>query len=200
MRNIVAILRGVSPGEVEPIAGVLIEAGISMIEVPLNSPHPLHSIERLARAYGNEALIGAGTVLNAAEMREVADAGGRLVVSPNTDPAVIAATKKAGLVSIPGAMTPTECFAALAAGADALKLFPASLLGPEGLRAIRAVLPQDARVFAVGGVAPGDFSTWKAAGASGFGLGTALYRPGEGARDVAAKAHAVVRAYDEAFA
>jgi len=200
MRQIVAILRGVTPEAVEGIAGALLEAGISRIEVPLNSPHPLHSIERLARRFSDEALIGAGTVLTAAEVREVADAGGRLIVSPDTNPEVIGATKAAGLMSIPGAMTPTECFAAIRAGADALKLFPASLVGPAGLRAYRAVLPQDVPVLAVGGAAPENFSAWREAGAAGFGLGTALYRPGDGAIEVAAKARVVVARFDAVFA
>jgi len=199
MRQIIAILRGVTPPEVEAIAEALIEAGISQIEVPLNSPHPLHSIERLARRFGADALIGAGTVLNAAEVREVRDAGGRLIVSPDTNPEVIRAAKAGGLLSVPGAMTPTECFAAIRAGADALKLFPAALVGPEGLKALRAVLPPDLPVFAVGGAGPDNFATWRAAGASGFGIGTALYRPGLGAPDVAQKARAVVAAYDEVF-
>lgn len=200
MRQIIAILRGVTPPEVEAIAEALFEAGITQIEVPLNSPHPLHSIERLARRFGAEALIGAGTVLNAAEVREVRDAGGRLIVSPDTNPEVIGAAKAAGLLSVPGAMTATECFAAIRAGADMLKLFPASLVGPEGLRAYRAVLPQEVPVLAVGGAAPENFSAWREAGAAGFGLGTALYRPGDGATEVAARARAVVARFDAVFA
>jgi len=200
MKNIVAILRGIAPPEVEAVGEALIEAGIDIIEVPLNSPQPLHSVEHLARRFGSQALIGAGTVLNAAEVREVADAGGRLVVSPDTNHEVIAATKAAGLLSYPGAMTPSECFAALRAGADALKLFPGSLIGPDGLKAIRAVLPHDVKVLAVGGAAPDNFAAWRAAGADGFGIGTALYRPGDTPAQVAAKAKTIVAAYDEVFA
>ena len=195
-RNLVAILRGIRPDEAERIAAALIEAGITRIEVPLNSPEPLRSIETMARAFGNEAQVGAGTVLDRESVSAVAAAGGRLIVSPNCDPEVIAATKHLGLVSMPGVLTATECFAALRAGADALKIFPALQLAPEGLAALRAVLPAGTEVYAVGGVGPDSFAAWVRAGADGFGIGSALYRPGDDAGKVAAAARALVAAYD----
>lgn len=183
---LVAILRGVKPNEVEAIGRVLIDSGFSLIEVPLNSPDPFDSIARLAHLEG--ALVGAGTILDPAEVKQLAAAGGVLAVSPHGDPAVIAESKRLGLISIPGIATPTEAFAALKAGADALKLFPAEGASPTVLKAMRAVLPKETAVLPVGGIAPDTMGPWRAAGAAGFGLGSALYKPGDSAEAVAAQA------------
>lgn len=198
-RNIIAILRGIRPDEAEAVAAALIEAGIERIEVPLNSPEPFDSIARIARRFGDRALIGAGTVLTVEDVARVRAAGGALVVSPDTNPSVIAAAKAAGMLCFPGVMTPTECFAALRAGADGLKLFPASVLGPAGAAAIRAVLPKGTQLLAVGGAGLDTMAEWRAAGVDGFGIGTALYRPGDSAAVVAARARALAARYDAVF-
>lgn len=192
---LVAILRGIRPDEAEPVVAALIEAGFRLIEVPLNSPDPFVGIERLVRRFGGDAVIGAGTVLKVAEVAELERIGARLVVSPNTDPAVIAAAKAAGLVSLPGAATPSEAFAALAAGADAVKMFPAEGLPPDVLKAWKAVLPAGTLLMPVGGIDPARMAPYRAAGAGGFGLGSALYKPGMTAAEVAEKARGFVTAW-----
>jgi 2-dehydro-3-deoxyphosphogalactonate aldolase len=197
-RPLIAILRGVEPEQAVATATAVVEAGIGWIEVPLNSPRPLESIAAMQAALGDRARVGAGTVLTPEEVRAVAATGATFIVSPNCDPAVIARSKQLGLGSYPGVFTASECFAALAAGADALKIFPANVLGLEGLKAIRAVLPSGTRVYAVGGVGPADFAAWTAAGADGFGLGSALFKPGWSPARVTDAARACVAAWDAA--
>ena len=193
--GLVAILRGVRPHEVVAIGQALYDAGFRLIEVPLNSPDPLASIRTLRDALPADCLIGAGTVLQPERCAEIADAGGQLVVMPHSDPAVIRAAKDAGLACAPGVATPTEAFAALAAGADVLKMFPAEALGPVGLKAWRAVLTPPIAIVPVGGIVPGSIAPYLAAGASGFGLGSALYRPGDTPEQVATQAAAFVQAW-----
>ena len=191
---LIAILRGVTPGEVVAVGEALFDAGFRLIEVPLNSPQPLESIARLAKAFANRAVIGAGTVLRPAEVTAVRTAGGTMIVSPNTKTEVIAATKQVGLVSLPGFATASEAFAALDAGATALKLFPAEGASPAVLKAIRAVLPAGTRVLPVGGITPGNMAPWREAGAAGFGIGSALYSPGVGLDEIARRARTFVEA------
>ena len=189
---LVAIIRGVTPGEAEAIGDAVYDAGIRIIEVPLNSPDPLNSIEILARKFGDSALVGAGTVLEPEDVTRVRDAGGRLIVSPDTNVEVIAAAASAGLVSSPGYFTPSEAFAAIRVGATALKLFPAEAATPAVLKAQLAVLPRDVPVLAVGGIKPDNMRPWLDAGASGFGLGGGLYQPGQSPQDTLVKARAYV--------
>ncbi|SUZ32766.1 2-dehydro-3-deoxy-6-phosphogalactonate aldolase [Roseibaca ekhonensis] len=196
MREIIAILRGITPSEALGVTHALIEAGITKIEVPLNSPDPLDSIAAIVAEFGTHAQIGAGTVLDAGQVPSLAATGARLAVSPDCNPEVIRAARAAGLLSYPGVFTPTEAFTAIRAGATGLKLFPAFKMGVDGLRAMRAVLPPDMPIYAVGGVGPEDFATWRSAGAAGFGLGTALYAPGMAAADVGARARDAVAAWD----
>ena len=195
-RPLIAILRGVTPDEAPSIGEALIDAGIDRIEVPLNSPDPLASIEALANAFGDSAEIGAGTVLSMEDVAHVYRSGGRMIVSPDTNTDVIRATKTLGMNSYPGVLTPSECFAALRAGADGLKVFPSMMMGQEGLKAIRAVLPQDTAIYMVGGVGPADFASWVKAGATGFGLGSSLYKPGKSVADVRQTAIETVSAWD----
>ena len=191
---LLAILRGVTPGEAEAIGDALVDAGIRIIEVPLNSPEPFDSIAKLSARFAGRALIGAGTVLTTADVSRVSAAGGSLVVSPNSDRQVIAATVAAGMVSAPGFFTATEAFAALAAGAHALKLFPAEAASPLVIKALRAVLPAAVPLIVVGGVTPQSIPDYLAAGANGFGLGGGLYRPGDSGQDVRDRAIAYIEA------
>lgn len=194
---LVAILRGVRPEEVVPIGEALVEAGFTLIEVPLNSPEPLDSIARLSKALAGRATIGAGTVLDVEAVAAVEQSGGTLIIAPNADTAVIAEAARRGLVAVPGVATPSEAFAALRAGAAALKLFPAEGLSPAVVKAMRAVLPPETRLLPVGGITPAGMARWRAAGAAGFGLGSALYRPGTDAHEVGAAARAFISAFDE---
>jgi 2-dehydro-3-deoxyphosphogalactonate aldolase len=188
---LVAILRGVEPDEVEAIGLALLEAGVAIIEVPLNSPEPVESIRRLATRFGDRALVGAGTVLNPGDCARIAAAGGRLVVTPHADPEVVRAAKAAGMLAVPGFMTPAEAFALLKAGADALKLFPAEAASPAVVKALLAVLPKGTAILPVGGMEAGNIAPWREAGAAGFGIGSAIYRPGDTPEVVARKADAL---------
>jgi 2-dehydro-3-deoxyphosphogalactonate aldolase len=198
-RSLVAILRGIKPDEVEAIGAALIESGFEMIEVPLNSPDPFDSIERLARRFGAQCLIGAGTVVSVKACKQVADAGGRLMVSPNVDAEVLAAAHAQRMVTMPGVFTATEAYQALRCKASALKFFPASVLGPGGIAALRAILPQDAVLGVVGGISESNFADYAAVGIRSFGLGSSLYRPGMSAQDVKRTAAAAISAYDLAL-
>lgn len=198
-RNIIAILRGIRPPEAVEICEALVRAGITRIEVPLNSPAPLDTIAAAARRFHEVAEIGGGTVLTPDEAVAVKDAGGHFIVSPDCNPEVIARTLEIGLASYPGVFTATEALAAIRAGAFGLKIFPASVLGPGGIKALMAVLPPHVPVFAVGGAAPENFAAYAAAGCTGVGLGTSLYRPGLTAKEVRARADEAVAAYDREF-
>ena len=196
-RPIIAILRGLTPDEAGPVGHALVQAGIDRIEVPLNSPDPLESIRILASDIGDRALIGAGTVLTPDQVDAVADAGGKLIVSPNCDVSVVQRAIALELQSWPGVFTPTEAFTALQAGATGLKLFPGSMAGPSGLAAMRAILPPGTQVYAVGGAGPENFDQWIKASADGFGIGSALYKPGVSVAEVSDHAQQIVAAYDE---
>ncbi len=192
---LIGILRGITPDEVVDVGEALLAAGLDRFEVPLNSPEPLESIRRLAEALGDRAHVGAGTVLTPEQVRDVHAAGGRLIVSPNCRPAVIEETRRLGMASYPGIVTPSEAFDALDAGATALKLFPAVQVGLEGMKAVRAVLPAGTELYAVGGVGVDNFAQWRAAGVDGAGLGSALYKPGLGADEVGERARTLVEAW-----
>ena len=198
-RSLVAILRGIRPDEAEAVVAALIEEGFEAIEIPLNSPEPFRSIEAAARLAPSGVLIGAGTVLDVAEVDRLAAAGGRLMVSPNVDPVVIARAGHHGMVTMPGVLTPTEALAAVKAGASGLKFFPANLLGPSIIQAISVVLPPGTVIGAVGGVGENEFAAYARAGIRTFGLGSSLYRPGATVGEVRQKARAVIAAYDAAF-
>jgi 2-dehydro-3-deoxyphosphogalactonate aldolase len=198
-RPLVAILRGICPEETPGIVDALVAAGFEAIEIPLNSPEPFRSIETAAKRAPAGCLIGAGTVLSADEVGRLAEAGGRLTVSPNVDVGVIRAASERGMVTMPGVFTATEALLAASAGASALKFFPASVLGATGINAIRSVLPKEMEVGAVGGVSERDFGTYAKAGIRIFGLGSSLYKPGATAAEIGAKARAVIAAYDAAF-
>jgi 2-dehydro-3-deoxyphosphogalactonate aldolase len=196
-RHLIAILRGITPAETIAVCDSLVGAGITMIEVPLNSHDALRSIADAARAFAGRALIGAGTVLSVAEANAVADAGGQFVVSPDTNAEVIAVTKARGLLSYPGVFSPTDAFTAIRSGATGLKFFPAEVLGPKGIKAMKAVLPPAMPLYAVGGANPDNFSEYFAAGCAGFGLGTYIYKPGMTAGEVAERAAKAVASYEE---
>jgi 2-dehydro-3-deoxyphosphogalactonate aldolase len=191
---VIAILRGITPDEIIPVGRALMECGIKIIEIPLNSPQPFESIRRLSSDAGDKAIIGAGTVLHVADVAAVKAAGGQIIVSPNTNTAVIAATVAAGMISVSGYFTPTEAFTAIHAGAHAIKLFPAEAASPSVVKAQKAVLPSGFPVFIVGGVQSSDAANWMSAGATGFGLGGALYRPGDQPEQVRKAAMAFIAA------
>lgn len=195
---LIGILRGVTPDEAVTMAETLLDAGITQIEVPLNSPDPFNSIQRLAEAFGERALIGAGTVLTPGQVRDVHAAGGRLIVSPNCRPKVIEETHRLSMQSWPGIVTPSEAFDALDAGATGLKLFPAVQVGMAGMKAVRSVLPKGTLLYAVGGIGADNFAAWRAAGVDGAGLGSALYQPGQTLEQVGAQARALVDAWQKA--
>lgn len=192
---LIAVLRWITPQEVEDVTAVLVEAGFGLIEVPLNSPDPLNSIERLARRFGAETLIGAGTVMSPSDVTRVRNVGGTLIVMPHADVAVVKAAHEQSMACFPGVSTPTEGFAALQAGADGLKVFPAEAISPAVLKAWRAVFSNDIPLLPTGGISPESFPAWLAAGASGFGIGGNLYRPGRSLAEIRANAKAFVDAW-----
>ena len=198
-RPLIGILRGITPLEAESISDVLIEAGITIIEVPLNSPHPYKTIERMVKFHGKSAIFGAGTVLHVNEVQTVSDCGGQIIVSPNLNTLVVKKTKDLNMFSFPGVFTPTECFDALQSGADGLKFFPASLLKEENFMAINSVLPTNTISIAVGGIDEKKFSSWLNVNISGFGLGSNLYKPGMLVEEVKSRAQEIVKAYDNHF-
>ncbi|MER0237670.1 2-dehydro-3-deoxy-6-phosphogalactonate aldolase [Fulvimarina sp. MAC8] len=198
-REIIAILRGIKPDEAEAVLDILLEAGITKIEVPLNSPKPFESIATMVKRAGDAAIVGAGTVLDVEAVAELSAIDAKMVVSPDAFPDVIRATKDAGMLSYPGVFTASESFSALRAGADGLKFFPAFKLGTDGFAALSAVLPSNTKTYAVGGVGPADFKAWRDVGITGFGMGTAIYKPGMSPSDVADRAKEIVAAYDAAF-
>lgn len=198
-RPLIAILRGLKPNETEDVVGGLIETGFTAIEIPLNSPEPFRSIEIAVKMAPEGCLIGAGTVLTVADVERLADVGGRLMVSPNVEPDVIAAAAARGMVTMPGVFTPTEALAAARAGATGLKFFPASVLGPSGIQAIRAILPPELEIAAVGGVSDRNFADYAAIGIRSFGLGSSLYKSGMDGAEVRVRAEATIEAYDTVY-
>jgi 2-dehydro-3-deoxyphosphogalactonate aldolase len=199
-RNLVAILRGVKPAEIDAIIDILLEEGFEAIEIPLNSPEPFISIEAARKRAPAEILIGAGTVLGTEQVTRLRDCGGNLLVTPNTEPEVISRSREYGMVSMPGAFTATEALAAIKAGASAIKFFPANVLGPKGISGIKAIMPPEIPLGAVGGVTEADFADYRKAGVTCFGLGSSLYKPGDSVQTVKANARAAVEGYDRAFA
>ncbi|MGI9402310.1 MAG: 2-dehydro-3-deoxy-6-phosphogalactonate aldolase [Rhizobiaceae bacterium] len=198
-RDLVAILRGIEPHETRDIVAALADAGFEAIEIPLNSPDAFNSVEIAAKAFGSECLIGAGTILTVEEVRRVNDAGGKLFVSPNTQPDVIRSAASCGMVCMPGVFTPTEALSALDAGASGLKFFPATVLGPVGISNIQAILPKGTVIAAVGGVGEANFGDYAKVGIRAFGLGSSIYKPGASALEIAKKARSVISAYDISF-
>ena len=195
-RPLVAILRGVQPDEVADVAHAIIEAGITILEVTMNSPHPLESIKRMAKAVGSKANIGAGTVIEPDDVKAIFDVGGQLIISPNMDPEVISQTKALSMQSYPGCQTATECFSALKAGADVLKIFPSSTIGPSGIKALRATLPKETQIYAVGGVNVRNMADYTKVGVNGFGIGSALYAPGKSLETIHKSALEFVKSWD----
>ncbi|GAA4110241.1 2-dehydro-3-deoxy-6-phosphogalactonate aldolase [Aminobacter aganoensis] len=197
-RSLVAILRGIKPAEAESIVGTLVEEGFELIEIPLNSPDPYTSIRKAVDAFGSTCVIGAGTVLSAEQVDRLADAGGRLVVSPNIEPSVIARASEHKMLTMPGVFTPTEALLAIKCGASALKFFPGSVLGTSGVAAIKTILPAETIVGVVGGVSEASFADFRKIGVSTFGTGSNLYAPGDDAATVRGKARRLIAAYDQA--